>query len=80
MTYSAPFRGDWAARTAPYIQTETLRYADGREVVSDTKARNMAPARAVSVTYLAATISGAVRFWFDHDPRIVAVSYTYAPA
>jgi len=75
--YSAPFRGDWAARTAPYIQTETLRYADGREVVSDTKTRDMHPARAVSITHLSGHSHGRVGFWMDHDPRIVAVSYSY---
>ena len=63
-----------------YIVTETLRYNDGREVVSKTDERRLTAGRAASVTHLRGHAHGRVGFWMDHDPRIVAVSYTYALA
>jgi hypothetical protein len=62
-----------------FVQTETLRYNDGREIVSQTKERRLTLDRAASVTHLPGHTHGRVGFWMDHDPRIVAVSYTYAP-
>lgn len=61
-----------------YIVTETLRYNDGREVVSKTFERHLTADRAASITHLPGHTHGRVGFWMDHDPRIVAVSYTYA--
>jgi len=63
-----------------YTVTETLRYNDGREVVSQVKTRSMTADRAASITYLPGHTQGRVGFWMDHDPRIVAVTYTYAAA
>ena len=60
-----------------FVQTETLRYNDGSEVVSQTKERRLTLPRAASVTHLPGHTHGRVGFWMDHDPRIVAVSYTY---
>jgi hypothetical protein len=63
-----------------YIMTEILRYNDGKEVVSKTAVCRLTVNRAASVTHLPGHKHGRVSFWLDHDPRIVAVSYTYALA
>jgi hypothetical protein len=60
-----------------YIETETLRYNDGREVVSQTKEHRLTVDRAAGVTHLPGHSHGRVGFWMDHDPRIVAVTYSY---
>ena len=64
----------------PFVETETLRYSDGREVVSQAKECRLTLNRVASVTHLPGHTHGRVSFWIDHDPRIVAVTYTYAPA
>jgi hypothetical protein len=65
------------ARSAAYTFTEVLHYADGATVVSRCETVRREPSLAVSRI---ATDGNGFRFWNDHDPRIVAVEYTYAPA
>ena len=69
---------DMSTECAAYAAAEVLHYNDGRSVATRVKVRPMQPVRAVDVTHLPGHSDGRVAFWFDHDPRIVAITYTYA--
>jgi hypothetical protein len=69
---------DMSTNCTAYAAAEILHYNDGRAVATRVKVRPMEPARAVNVTHLPGHSDGRVAFWFDHDPRIVAITYTYA--
>lgn len=69
-----------AGVTREYTLTETLHYQDGHSLVNDTKTIRQNPFIAISVTHLPGSTHSGATYWMDHDPRIVAVSYTYDQA
>jgi hypothetical protein len=78
MTSAMTVNCDMSTNCTAYAAAEILHYNDGRAVATRVKVRPMEPARAVDVTHLPGHPDGRVAFWFDHDPRIVAITYTYA--